>query len=53
MDACPGHILESTNGIEMELGLYIDGRQLKGNAQEPYSYTVYLQSYHPLTIFSS
>jgi len=25
MDACPGHILESTKGIEIKLGLYIDG----------------------------
>jgi len=22
MDVCPGHILESTKGLEMELGLY-------------------------------
>ena len=26
MDA-PGHILESTKGIEMKLGLYIDGSE--------------------------
>ena len=28
MDA-PGHILESTKGIEMKLGLYIDGSERK------------------------
>ena len=25
MDACPGHILESTKGIERKFGSYIDG----------------------------
>ena len=35
MDSCLGHILESTKGIEMELGLYIYGSQGKGSAQEP------------------
>jgi len=29
------HILKSTKGIEMKLGLYIDGNQRKGSAQEP------------------
>jgi len=41
MDVCLGHILESTKGIDIELGLLIDGSQGEGNAQEPYSYTVY------------
>jgi len=36
MDACPGHILESTKGIEMKLGLYIDDNQRKGIVHVPY-----------------
>jgi len=35
MDVCPGHILESTKGIEMQLGLKIDNSQGKGSVQEP------------------
>jgi len=35
MDACPGHILESTKDIEMKLGLYIDVSERKCRAQEP------------------
>ena len=35
MDDCPVHILESTKGIEMKLGLQIDGSERKGSAQEP------------------
>ena len=35
MDACPGHILESTKEIEMKLGLQIDDSDMKGSAQEP------------------
>ena len=33
MDACPGHILESTQGILMKLGLQIDSSEGKGNAR--------------------
>ena len=33
--ACPGHTLDGTKGIKMKLGLYIDGSELKGSAQEP------------------
>ena len=51
MDACPGHILESTKEIEMKLGLQIDDSDMKGSAQEPYSYPVYLQSYLPLITY--
>ena len=51
MDVCPGHILESTKGIEMELGIYIDGIMRKDNVQEPYSFSVYLLSNLPLTIY--
>ena len=51
MYACPCHILESTKGIEMNLGVYIDGSERKGSAQEPESYPVYLHSYLPLIIF--
>jgi len=35
MDACLGHILESTKDIVMKLGLWIDGSERKGIAQEP------------------
>ena len=35
MVGCPGHILESTKGIEVKLGLQIDGSEWKGSAQEP------------------
>ena len=35
MDAYLGHIFESTNGVEMKLGLYKDGSEWKGSAQEP------------------
>ena len=35
MDAYPGHIFESTKGIEMKLDLQIDGNERKGSAQEP------------------
>ena len=51
MDVCPGHILESTKGIEKKLVLQIDGSERKGRAQESQSYPVYLQCYLPLTIF--
>jgi len=53
MDSCLGHIFESTNVIDIKLGFYIDSSERKGSAQEPYSYSVYLQSYLPLTIFHS
>ena len=32
MVACPGHILESTKGIEIKLGTYIDVK--KGNTED-------------------
>jgi len=35
MDACPGHILESTQGIEIKLGTYIDVNERKCSRQEP------------------
>ena len=35
MDACPGHILESTKEIEMKLGLQIDDSERNGSAHEP------------------
>jgi len=35
----------------MQLGLYIDVSERKGSAQEPYSYSVYLQSNLPLGIY--
>jgi len=28
MDACPGHILESTKGIEIKLGTHIDVNEM-------------------------
>jgi len=34
MDACPGHILESTKEIEMKLGTYIDVDERKCRRQE-------------------
>jgi len=52
MDACPGHILESTKEIEMKLGLYIDDSERKGSGQEPYSYLTFYLSYLSLIIFS-
>jgi len=33
MDACPGHILESTKGIEMKLGTSIDVNERKCRRQ--------------------
>jgi len=35
IDACPGHILESTKGIEIKLGTYIDvnGRKCRRQQQ--------------------
>jgi len=44
MDACPGHIMKCAKGIELKLGLYIDGSKRMGSTQQPYSYPVYLQS---------
>ena len=35
MDACLSNILESTKGIKMKLGLYIDASERKCRAQEP------------------
>ena len=33
-DVCPGHILKSTKGIEMKLGLKIDGSERKDSAHK-------------------
>jgi len=38
MEACPGHILESTKGVEIKFGTYIDVNKRKYSRQEPYSY---------------
>ena len=35
MVAYPGHILESTKGIEIKLGTYIDVNESKYRRQEP------------------
>ena len=35
MVAYPGHILESTKGIEIKLGTYIDVNERKYRKQEP------------------
>ena len=35
LDACMGHIFKSTKGIEMNIGLKIDGIERKCTAQEP------------------
>jgi len=35
MDVCLGHILESSKGIEMKFGLYVDVSQGKVSAHEP------------------
>jgi len=35
MDVCPGHILESTKGIEIKLGTYIDVNEREYRRQEP------------------
>ena len=32
---CPGHIMGSTNGIELKLGKYIDVNERKCRRQEP------------------
>jgi len=45
--------LKSTKGIEMKLGLYIDGSERKDRTQELYFYPVYLLSYLPLTLYLS
>jgi len=34
-DACPGHIVQSTKGIEMKLGSYVDVNKRKCRRQEP------------------
>jgi len=34
-DACPGHILQCTRGIEMKLGSYVDVNKRKCRRQEP------------------
>ena len=35
MVACPGHILESTKGVEIKLGTYIYVNERKCRRQEP------------------
>jgi len=35
MVACPGHILESTKGIEIKLGTYTDVNERKYRRQKP------------------
>jgi len=35
MVLCPGHILESTKGIEIKLATYIDVNKRKCGRQEP------------------
>ena len=35
MVACPGHILESTKGIEIKLGTHIDVSKKKNRRQKP------------------
>jgi len=35
MVACPGHILESTKGVEIKLDAYIDENERKCERQEP------------------
>jgi len=51
IDACPGHILESTEGIEIKLGTYIDVNKRKCRKQEPYSYLTFYLSYLSLIFF--
>ena len=41
MVAYPGHILESTKGIEIKLGTYIDVNGRKYRRQEPWSYLTF------------
>jgi len=41
---CPEHILESTKGIEIKLGTYIDFNERKYSRQEPYSYLTFYWS---------
>jgi len=50
MDLCPGHILESTQGIEIKLGTYIDVNKRKCRRQEPYSYLTFYLSYLSLLL---
>ena len=51
MVACPGHTSESTKGIEIKRGTYIDVNKRKDSAQEPYSYLTFYLSYLSLFIF--
>ena len=51
MVACPGHISESTKGIEIKRGKYIDVNKRKCRRQEPYSYLTFYLSYLSLFIF--
>ena len=43
--ACPGHILESTKRIKIQLGTYINVNERKCSRQEPYSYLTFYLSY--------
>ena len=54
MDACPDHILESTKGIEIKLGTYINVNKCKWEEvqnQEPNSYCTFDLSYLSLILF--
>jgi len=51
MVACPGCIFESTKGIEMKLGTYIDVNKRKCRRQEPNSYVTFKLSYLSLIPF--
>ena len=54
MDACPGHILESTKEIETKLGLQIDSSEGKGSAPKTIilSYMLTELSHHQKRLFS-
>jgi len=51
MVACPGHIFESTKGIEIKLDTYIDVNERKCLRQEPWSYLTFYLSYLSLIVF--
>ena len=51
IDACPGHILESTKGIENKFAPYIDVNERKCRRQEPLSYLTFYLSYLSLILF--
>jgi len=51
MDACLGHILESTKGVEIKLGTYMYANKKKCSRQEQYSYLTLYLSYLSLILF--